>query len=105
MRLINLLLTTTTCLFMFVLFTATNTYAKKKKKSEMYLVLDIDGEINYKATFDSLTEKGCHTCIKAGFGWSDPLSQSDLLAVGNRLHVEQLEFGIERNKLLLVRGL
>ena len=67
----NLLLTTTTCLFMFVLFTATNTYAKKKKKSEMYLVLDIDGEINYKATFDSLTEKGCHTCIKAGFGWSE----------------------------------
>ena len=37
----------------------------------MYLVLDIDGEINYKATFDSLTEKGCHTCIKAGFGWSE----------------------------------
>lgn len=36
----------------------------------MYLVLDIDGEINYKATFDSLTEKGCQTCIKAGFGWS-----------------------------------
>ena len=57
MRLNNILLITTTCLFLFVLilFTATNTYAKKKKKSEMYLVLDIDGEINYKATFDSLT--------------------------------------------------
>lgn len=46
---------------------------KKKKASEkeMLLVMDADGEINYKATFDSLTEKGCHVCVKAGFGWSE----------------------------------
>ena len=48
--------------------------ARKKKKAsekEMFLVMDADGEINYKATFDSLTEKGCHVCVKAGFGWSE----------------------------------
>ncbi len=67
----QLILTTCVMLLVIILFAAT-TQARKKKKSskEMYLVLDIDGEINYKATFDSLTEKGCQTCIKAGFGWS-----------------------------------